>query len=173
MSVSPPAPNCQDMILSRKSPMKRETSTLNAMMRAAAPIFCRDVSAILIPEAPRLGKRTESSRSPAEDHIFPAERSPRIRQFCIGQAEERAASRLQSMKMQPLHIHIVSHRPVIHVGPFRRRGNAQKAKYRHQRHGRVSRRNAAPPTPDRRTRPAQRARSRKGRETRAGARLRA
>ena len=40
MSASPPAPNCQDMTLSRMRPMSRESTVLMASIRAAAPIFC-------------------------------------------------------------------------------------------------------------------------------------
>ena len=47
MSDSPPAPNCQEMILSRIRPMKRDSSVLTARMTAATPMLC-DFESMLI-----------------------------------------------------------------------------------------------------------------------------
>ncbi len=71
-----------------------------------------------------------------DNDILPTERTPRIRQFRIGQAVKRARLQAAIQKMQPLHIHIMPYRPVIHIGFFRRRSDAQKTEHRNQRHRR-------------------------------------
>ena len=59
MSASLPAPNCQEMTLSRTSPMRRDRMVLAARIRAAAPMrcFCEKklirVSPVLRDVAPR------------------------------------------------------------------------------------------------------------------------